>query len=528
MGKPRHDLDDDSWDEELEAEWRAEEEGPDQRRWLAVLGSSYGLSAAVHVAILVVLATILIAAPSPRTEAVILVGKTPPPPPPYDPERERDLHRQEEVPIPEQVEVPQVHLEEETPVSETPKGTSFEHATNKELADHATNDAYSLGGAGLAGAYGDRFGKGSLEKEGGGKPTESAVRAALLWLRHHQAPDGRWSSHDWTQACGRKKGLAPCQGPGGRAGEGQAGHDVGVSALSLLAFLGNGHTHRFGAFKETVRRGLRFLRQVQKPDGSLGFTGGRSPTIYDHALATMALCEAFAITRDPYLRRHAQGAVDFALAAQNPGAGWRYGVKPGDNDTSVTGWFVLALKAARTAELVVPDRAFQDARAWLDRATDSRGATGYQGPDGMSAALGENEGRFEAAPCMPAVGVVCRMFTGQRASEPVVRAGSHLLDQRRPRWEPRQLNFYYWYYGTYAQFQVGGAAWRRWNEDMKAALLPHQRRGGCEDGSWDPIDEWGVAGGRVYSTAINALTLEIYYRYERQADLAAGKSGRPK
>jgi hypothetical protein len=30
---------------------------------------------------------------------------------------------------------------------------------------------------------------------------------------------------------------------------------------------------------------------------------------------------------------------------------------------------------------------------------------------------------------------------------------------------------------------------------------------------WDPIGEWCVVGGRVYATAINALTLEIYYRY---------------
>ena len=36
-----------------------------------------------------------------------------------------------------------------------------------------------------------------------------------------------------------------------------------------------------------------------------------------------------------------------------------------------------------------------------------------------------------------------------------------------------------------------------------------------EDGSWDPIGEWGIAGGRVYSTAIGAMTLEVYYRFRR-------------
>jgi hypothetical protein len=514
--------DEESWDAELEAELA--EPGPDERRWWALLTGSYGLSAAVHVAILLVLATILIAAPPEEAEAVILVSAPVVPPPPYDPERERDLERREEVPIPEQVEVPQVQLEEETPV--TPKGTSWEHATNKELADHSVCDAYSLGGPGLSGAFGDRFGQGSLEAEGGGKETEDVLRAALLWLRDHQAADGRWACRDWTLSCGRRrKALPACQGPGRDPGQGSAEHDVGVSSLALLAFLGRGNTHRFGPFKESVRRGLRFLRDTQAPDGSIGFRG-RGPTIYDHALATMAVCEAYAITRDPDLRGPAQRAVDFSLSAQNPGLGWRYGVRPGDNDTSVTGWFVLALKAARTGGLTVPDRAFADARAWLDRATDSRGATGYVAPGGQSAVLGANEAHFDPQPCMPAVGVVCRIFTGQRASEQVVRQGSRLLDEHRPAWAPRKLNFYYWYYGTYAQFQVGGAAWKRWNEDMKQALLPHQRRGGCEDGSWDPIDEWGGPGGRVYATAINALTLEIYYRYKRISELAGGKSAR--
>jgi hypothetical protein len=50
---------------------------------------------------------------------------------------------------------------------------------------------------------------------------------------------------------------------------------------------------------------------------------------------------------------------------------------------------------------------------------------------------------------------------------------------------------------------------------MKDALLPNQRKGACEDGSWDPVGEWCRGGGRVYATAINVLTLEIYYRYKR-------------
>jgi len=50
--------------------------------------------------------------------------------------------------------------------------------------------------------------------------------------------------------------------------------------------------------------------------------------------------------------------------------------------------------------------------------------------------------------------------------------------------------------------------------DCLTGLQRLEDRDACVYGSWDPIDAWGTAGGRVYATAINALTLEVYYRYE--------------
>ena len=34
-------------------------------------------------------------------------------------------------------------------------------------------------------------------------------------------------------------------------------------------------------------------------------------------------------------------------------------------------------------------------------------------------------------------------------------------------------------------------------------------------GSWDPIGPWGGDGGRVYSTSVMAMCLQVYYRYGR-------------
>jgi hypothetical protein len=289
--------------------------------------------------------------------------------------------------------------------------------------------------------------------------------------------------------------------------------------MALLAFLGNGHTHRFGTFKQTVNKGLNWLKRQQAANGAVGYEEGHGESIYNHAISTMALCEAYAVSRDFTLKRYAEQAVKFCVESQNPGLGWKYGIRSGRNDTSVTGWMVLALKAGKTAGLDVPDSAFEGSRNWFVRATDSEGNVGYETPGGGSSFLGPNDGKFDLTPCMTAVSVICRIFTGERRSEDAIRKGAKILTDNMPAWsnptDTRKCNFYYWYYGTYAMFQVGGDKWKEWNKAMQQALLPRQRQRGCEDGSWDPVSEWALAGGRVYTTAINALTLEIYYRYER-------------
>ena len=65
-----------------------------------------------------------------------------------------------------------------------------------------------------------------------------------------------------------------------------------------------------------------------------------------------------------------------------------------------------------------------------------------------------------------------------------------------------------------ASFHAGGPQWEAWNQHLQGAILPLQHRsGGPLDGSWDPDRIWGGHGGRVYATALAALTLEVYYRY---------------
>ena len=78
----------------------------------------------------------------------------------------------------------------------------------------------------------------------------------------------------------------------------------------------------------------------------------------------------------------AQKALDFIAVARNPYFAWRYGVKPGDNDTSVTGWMTTALRSARLvnhadnrhgrqSSLQIDEEAFDGIKAWVDKMTTS-------------------------------------------------------------------------------------------------------------------------------------------------------------
>ncbi|MBI4600567.1 MAG: hypothetical protein HY721_01265 [Planctomycetes bacterium] len=411
---------------------------------------------------------------------------------------------------------------------------------------HAFGPNLSLGPkGGLGGRAGVKEGSadGGFLREGPlGWPPEGvrdAVQAALEWLRRHQSPDGAWRSRDWVQMC-----RTPCRNAGAAgAGDGRGfpDHDVGVTGLAVLAFSGWGHTHLDGTYAEyveCVRRAVLYLKGVQvrsedpNEDGRFGPARGEQ-WVYDHAIATLALAELLVVTGDVIgLQRPVEAAVGLCLRARNEGLAWRYGIRPGDNDSSVTGWMVLALKTARAARLDVPDRELQDALGgalrWFHRTTSAAGKTGYLAPGDEGSRL--NGVHHEPYPfskepsSMTAVAVLSRLFAGEGRGSRDVQRGVKLLLESPPRWqEPRgralsTVNFYYWYYASYALFLHGGKEeWKKWEDAMVPALLKSQRQGGDpeEDGSWDPIDEWGPAGGRVYSTALGAMTLEVYQRARR-------------
>jgi hypothetical protein len=242
--------------------------------------------------------------------------------------------------------------------------------------------------------------------------------------------------------------------------------------------------------------------------------------MYNHAIAALALSEAYGMSGSQPIRTPAQKAIEFLLASQNPGKGWRYTSRSGDTDSSVTGWAVMALKSAELSDLEFPRSVYQGPLAWFGEVMERNGyyRVGYtQAAQGKVIVPGKNES-WDDHPSMSAVAVMSRIFMQKDRKEPALGAVT-LLVSDLPEWKPNRIDFYYWYYASLAIFQLDGPdgpMWRKWNEPMKNALVPHQDgvAAGCRNGSWDPgVDRWGFEGGRVYATALNALTLEVYYRY---------------
>lgn len=398
------------------------------------------------------------------------------------------------------------------------KGDSMDFVSDKPFKGKGTYDVIGGGGGG-GGRYGSRLGgkRNLVARGGGGGETEDAVLAALKWLSRHQGADGSWKITGYIGEC--KKIQKYAAGANCSPNPGHEDFDSGVTGLSLLAFLGAGYSHLSKdtydgiCFGDVVRKGLQWMMSHQDPEGCIGSRNAQK-YMYNHTICALALSEAFGLTGSNLFKDQAQKAVDFVIAAQNPGKGWRYSYKCGDNDSSVTGWAAMVLKSSEISGLTFPRTGYDGCRALFDEFTEEAyGRVGYTHKGtGKVFVPGMNE-QFDHHEALTAIGVMSRIFMDKNKSDPRLTAGCDLLLRDKPKWDGNSIDFYYWYYASLALFQFDGPSgpkWKAWNEDMKTSLVKNQNTSssGCKSGSWETIDRWSGEGGRVYCTAINALTLE--------------------
>ena len=346
------------------------------------------------------------------------------------------------------------------------------------LPDTLEDDKRSLQKGGLTELIKKHRGKPSLEvikQLGGSDATEKAIIAAIEWLSKVQEEDGRWDTRKY---------------------QAETDYDVGGTALALLCYYGWGARHdQLGKYQNNVKSALSWLLKQQREDGSLARRG----MMYSHAIATIALCEAYGITKDQQIKSAAVAAINYTINSQHQQrGGWRY--SPGqDSDTSVTGWQFMALHSARMAGIDIPERPFELARRWLDFAGggEKGGLYGYQSPKDISRA-------------MVATGMFCRQLDLVPPSNEKMVESANLMK----RYPIRNNNpdLYYVYYGTLALYQHQGSIWEEWNNNLKEILPEIQIKTGELAGSWDLSRSNTKGGGRIASTTLSILSLEVYYR----------------
>jgi prenyltransferase beta subunit len=331
---------------------------------------------------------------------------------------------------------------------------------------------------------------------------KKAIHLAVQWLARHQDAIGRWD-------CDRFMKHDPkddqCDGAGA------AWYDVGVTALATLVFLEAGYTDRDNHYALEVYRGLGWLISQQSHDGVFG---SRESTYYhyNHAISTLVVAKALAATKDKRFEAPVKRAVDYIVRARSQQrGGWRYDENGGETDTSVTTWCYRALVVAKAAGIEVDLAPITAAMGkWVASMTTSDGRIGYNMPGEVARPEDKMNFRADRSRAMTGAGSVLRLLVqGKKFNKKQL---AHSLDrclERRPDYRPGgDIDMYYWYYATLAS-RADKTRARKWQKPLHRAVLPNQHKAGSgsRTGSWDPIGVWGAEGGRVYSTALLALTL---------------------
>ena len=312
------------------------------------------------------------------------------------------------------------------------------------------------------------------------KELEDTVNKALAFLKNTQREDGSWSA---------------VQG---------GGRNAAITGLCVMAFLSAGHVPGEGPYAETVEKGIRFVLKVQQANGLIAGEGRHE--MYHHGICTLMLAEVAGMTEGPLadeVRKKLEKAVAVILKAQRKDGvnrgGWRYNVNGYDTDISVTGWQVMALRAAKNLGCDVPAEAIDRAVEYLKRCQDN-GSGGFRYTPG---------GRLTVA--CTGTSILALEICGKEHHHchEALRGGAYLIRKENLPSARQEWFFYSIYYGSQAAFQLGGNYWTVFRPPLHDVLLQLQRTGGF----WDTNSADALQGGRAYCTAMAILALTVEYRF---------------
>lgn len=309
---------------------------------------------------------------------------------------------------------------------------------------------------------------------------DQAIVAALKYLATQQQPNGSWMINSF-------------------------GESTAATSLAIMSFLSAGHIPGEGPYGKQIERGIDWVLAHQHPQGMLVHKSSHGP-LYSHGISTLMLAEVQGMVNrrqaEP-VRRGLERAIRLILEAQavpkddQHAGGWRYQSDSRDSDLSVTGWQLLALRAAKNNGCDVPAESIDDAVAYVKKCSlpaDRGFGFAYQPGGGATATR-------------TGTGILALEICGEHHTPEALGGADYLLRH------PLQYSEHYFFYGVYycsvGLFQVGGEHW----EAQKANYMDILLRNQSPDGSWVAKHGSERSSGSIYSTSMSVLALAVEYQF---------------
>ena len=282
----------------------------------------------------------------------------------------------------------------------------------------------------------------------------------------------------------------------GSFGQGRYQGHVGITALACLAFMADGHLPERGEYGDIVKAGLDFVLESSSETGMLvGDTTSHGP-MYGHGFATLFLGEIYGMNPDDeQVRDVLVRAVRLIVNSQNDQGGWRYRPVPFDADVSVTICQIMALRSARNAGIKVPKETIDRAVEYVRECQNSDGGFKYMINSGGSGWP------------RTAAGVASLFYAGIYEDEAIDRGLEYLKRNAFPgagRAQGEAHFFYGHYYAVQAMYMAGGEYWEEWWPAIRDDLVRRQ----SNNGAWTDH-----SAGSAYGTSMALIILQMPKRY---------------
>lgn len=293
------------------------------------------------------------------------------------------------------------------------------------------------------------------------------------------------------------------------------GKNTAIASLCVMAFLARGHIPGEGPYGDILNEAVDFVVATQQSEGLLTLQSSHGP-MYEHGISTLMLAEVLGMTagkRNERVREALGRAVALILKAQKVNkntrerGGWRYQPSSPDSDLSVSGWQLMAIRAAANCGVQVPKGHIDDAVEYVKNCAVRDGGFGYQPGN-------------RPVPAMTGTGIVALEVCAKHNTDEARRGCDYLLrNVDRLRWGTYEHWFYAIYYTSQAVYQVKGNDdqaradpnndWEKYRRKLEEIVLEKQ----LDDGTWPGAAGHDQAAGPAYRTAMCVLAMSVHCKY---------------